>query len=289
MYDFEAARADGVTQLGHPPLLLGLAEPLRVPVEVAGWAGLTLWERLRPPQRAARARTVLVIPGFMATDHLTAPLRGSLARAGHRVHPVGLGPMVGLTDAILDGLLARIDELADRSGGSITVIGWSFGGLLARWVAHERPELVEYVITVGSPWRPEGELTRSTAMFRRSARRHGLADRAAEVVGTLRETVPAPVTALYSTTDGMVPWRACRAEEGPGRENVAVPSSHFGLVSNPLVIAVLRERLAQDPPQREPFGYSAVLPPRHRSTAPLAGSRPPFRRPTSVTAEGEPR
>ena len=39
----------------------------------------------------------------------------------------------------------------------------------------------------------------------------------------------------------------------------AVPSSHVGLVSNPLVLAAVTDRLAQDPAAPEPFSWRRIL------------------------------
>ena len=106
------------------------------------------------------------------------------------------------------------------------VVGWSFGGLLARWLAHQRPTQVRSVVTLGSPWRPEGERTRTTPLFERSRRTHGLSERAEKVIDELRGPLPVPTTAIWSKTDGIVGWRGCRVEEtdgGPTARNVAVP------------------------------------------------------------------
>ena len=118
-----------------------------------------------------------------------------------------------------------------------------------RWLAHQRPEHVRQVVTLGSPWRPEGERTRTTRMFERSRRTHGLSDRAEAVIDELREPLLVFSTAIYSKTDGIVPWRGCALDEdGPARRRTSrCPSSHVGLVSNPLVLAVVTDRLAQDP------------------------------------------
>jgi len=164
----------------------------------------------------------------------------------------------GLTDAIVEGLPARLTELHTRYDEPVSVVGWSFGGLLARWLAHEDPALVRRVICLGSPWRPEGEVTRTTAMFERAADRHGLSQRARDIVETLRQPLPVPCTAIYSKTDGVVNWRGC-AVEGEHTENIAVPSSHVGLVSNPLALAVVTDRLAQDPLHPEPFDWVRCL------------------------------
>ena len=76
----------------------------------------------------------------------------------------------------------------------MSVVGWSFGGLLARWLAHQRPDAVRQVVCLGSPWRPEGEHTRTTPMFERSARKHGLSTAPATIVDTLRGRCRCPVT-----------------------------------------------------------------------------------------------
>ena len=97
--------------------------------------------------------------------------------------------------AALPSALARVKQspgaaapearCTDSSFGACCVVGWSFGGLLARWLAHERPDAVRRVICLGSPWRPEGEVTRTTAMFERAADKHGLSPRAREIVATV--------------------------------------------------------------------------------------------------------
>ena len=250
MYDFERRREGGEAQLPRPALALTLAEPARFPLE---WAAASTWGRLLPTPEPVRARNVVVIPGFMATDHVTGHLRSALQRDGHRVGAVGVGRMVGLTDPILDGLTEVTSRAAED--GPVTLIGYSFGGLLARWLAGTTPELVEHVVLLGSPWQARGEVTRVTSMFERSARRHGMSPRAAEIVATARRPLAMPVSAVYSPTDGLVPAGACGVE-GPRTENVEVPSSHVGLPTNPLAVAVVRHRLAHEPLE-EPFSWRA--------------------------------
>lgn len=256
MYDFKGADGNAGTPLPRPSLALTMAEGGRWAVEYPSSLVLDL---LTPRRDVGLGRPVLVIPGFYADDALTGRLRGHLRRQGYHVHGWRAGRNVGLTDAIVEGLPKRLDEVYERHGQQVTVVGWSFGGLLARWLAHERPGQVRRVICLGSPWRAEGEVTRSTAMFERAAAKHGLSARAQEIVQTLRQPLPVPCTAIYSKTDGIVNWRSCALDEGPGCENVAVPSSHVGLVSNPLSLAVLDDRLAQDADRSEPFQWRRGL------------------------------
>ena len=258
MYDFrtsEEARA-GAGALDKPSALLTLAEPGRALTELpASW----VLDRLLPTRPVGGARPVLVIPGFYGTDALTGRLRGHLRRSGYHVHGWGLGRNVGLTDDLIDGLEARFGDVLARHRQPVTVVGWSFGGLLARWLAHEHPDDVRQVVCLGTPWRPEGERTRSTALFERAAATHGLSDRARPMVARLRGDVPVLTTAVYSRSDGIVNWRSCRLDEGPLTQNVSVPSSHVGLVANPLALAVVADRVGQDPRWPEPFEWSRCL------------------------------
>ena len=200
-----------------------------------------------------------MLPGFSADDLLTARLRRHLAKHGFVPYGWGLGRNHGLTDRLVDGLTARFDEVAAQHDEPVAVVGWSFGGLLARWLAHQRTGQVRQVVCLGSPWRAEGEITRTTPLFARAARRHGLSDRARDIVTTLRHPLPVPLTVMWSRTDGIVNWRGC-AVDGPHTDNVSVPSSHTGLPANPLALAALTDRLAQDDPwDPEPFSWRVAL------------------------------
>ena len=108
-------------------------------------------------------------------------------------------------------------------------------------------------------------------MFERAAAKHGLSERARDIVDELRRPLDVPLTAIWSRTDGIAHWRGCRvgdAVDAPAPvEDVDVPSSHVGLVSNPLALAVLDDRLAQDPAAWRPFSWRAALARRTRVAA----------------------
>ena len=266
LYDLSSRRADAstgipstdtpVARLPKPSLFLTACEIGRASVE---YSSSLLVDTLVPAADDGQGRPVLVLPGFYSPDSATRRCRSHLR--GHGYHPHGwrMGRNFGLTDEIIDGVLARFDEVQARHDERISVVGWSFGGLLARWLGHQRSERVRQVICLGSPYRVEGEHTRTTPLFERAVRTHGFSTRAFEVVDTLREPLPVPVTAIYSKTDGMVNWRGCTIGETEDGENIAVPSSHVGLVSNPLSLAVLTDRLAQDPRHPQPFDWGSCL------------------------------
>jgi pimeloyl-ACP methyl ester carboxylesterase len=208
-------------------------------------------------------RPVLVLPGFGASDFMTGRLRAHLRQRGFRVHGWRLGRNIGLTDRLVDGLIERFVEVADQYDEPVSIVGWSFGGLLARRIAHEHPGRVRQIICLSSPWRAEGERTRATAMFERSRVRHGLSDRARDIVHQLREPVPVPTTAIWSRSDGVTSWSGCAVDETTTptiAENIEVPSSHVGMVSSPVVLAVVVNRLLQDPDDWQRFEWRQIRP-----------------------------
>src|SRR5205085_1993340 len=131
--------------LAPPSWLLTAGEAVRFPTEyAASW----LLDRLPGSSRdLGQGRPVLVLPGFGAGDRATARLRDHLDQRGWTTYAWGVGPNHGLTDEVLDGVLARFDTVHEVERAPLDVVGWSFGGLLARWVAHQRPTQVRHLVT----------------------------------------------------------------------------------------------------------------------------------------------
>ncbi|GAA3830553.1 esterase/lipase family protein [Nocardioides panacisoli] len=262
MYDFEAEREGqaGPSPVGAPARALLYLE---LPRWIGEYAASRTLDLVTPARDVGGGRPVLVLPGFSANDAMTGRLRGHLRRHGFRVHGWKLGRNHGLTDRLVDGVEDRFTAVAAQYDEPVSIVGWSFGGLLARWLAHEHADGVRQIVCLGSPWRAEGERTRATAMFERSRERHGISERAREIVETARGPVPVPTTAIWSRTDGIVPWKGCRVDDATDpapAENVEVLSSHVGMVANPLVLATVVDRLAQDPAHWRPFSWKGLIP-----------------------------
>ncbi|HSQ12460.1 MAG TPA: alpha/beta hydrolase [Candidatus Deferrimicrobium sp.] len=94
---------------------------------------------------------VLVLPGYGAGDGSTMILKGYLRLLSYRARGWGLGRNHGPVGESLPRLLRRLGNLSRRSKQKVAIIGWSFGGYLARELARERPDLVRLVITLGTP------------------------------------------------------------------------------------------------------------------------------------------
>lgn len=196
---------------------------------------------------------VLALPGFLAADSSTGTMRRFLAGLGYAVHGWGLGRNRGPTDSVLDGLPRGLRELAERTGGPVSVIGWSLGGIYAREMARDHPELVRQVITLGSPFAlVDARQSRADGAFRRRNRLHADPSRL-PTREQLSRPIPVPSTAIYSRSDGIVDWRACIAPEQPRHENVLVRCGHLGFGVDPATLWTIADRLAQPPGQWRPF------------------------------------
>jgi pimeloyl-ACP methyl ester carboxylesterase len=220
------------------------------------------------PLQAALPRgsgPVLVLPGLLASDASTRPLRRALRRLGHRVHGWRLGVNVGPTRRCVAGLRDRLADLADRHGAPVTLIGWSLGGVFARDLARRTPGSVRQVVTLGSPIRLEcASQTRAGSAYDRYAHLH--VERWDLPLERGCEPLPVPSTSIYSRCDGIVSWRACLDGPSERAENVAVLASHFGMGHHPAVLWAVADRLAQPEGRWRPFRPPLLL--RHAFPAP---------------------
>lgn len=196
---------------------------------------------------------VLILPGFLADDPSTAPLRYILRGQGYWVHGWELGRNLGPTAKVVDGLIDRLHQLHDRHDAPVSLIGWSLGGIYARRLARRFPDLVRQVITLGSPFRiTPDDRSAVSGLYERLAPGH---------VATVHDVLPGvegghltvPATSIYTRTDGVVRWWQCLEEVGPERENIEVYGSHSGLGFNPAAIFAISDRLAQQPGVWSPF------------------------------------
>lgn len=207
---------------------------------------------------------VLILPGFLAGDSSTAPLRSILQSQGYWVHGWRLGRNLGPTLDVVDGLVDRLHELHERHDRKVSLIGWSLGGIYARRLARKWPDMVRQVITLGSPFRiTPDDRSAASALFDRLQPTHasGLDEL---LPGLDAGPITVPATAIYTRTDGVVRWWQCIEKIGAEKENIEVLGSHSGLGFNPAAIYAISDRLAQPAddwrPFRPPFGTRRVFP-----------------------------
>jgi alpha/beta hydrolase family protein len=227
-----------------PGLLWYLTEPTRAAVDFGQFAATRQLLRAAP---SGDGHPVLVLPGLGASDGSTATLRRFLAKLGYDVHGWGLGRNIGPTVPAVRGIRTLLRDLGKAD--KVSVIGWSLGGIFAREMAREHPELVRQVITMGSPYAmTDMKHTRANPVYQLLSRFY-VAGAEHPPPEHTRPAFPVPATSIYSRTDGIVPWQSCMSDSGPRSENVAVSCSHLGFGYNPSVMWVVADRLSQ------PYGY----------------------------------
>jgi dienelactone hydrolase len=227
--------------------------PLLLVLEGRAWLELAaLVPALPALARAPRGdgHPVLVLPGFLADDGSTRALRWFLRDRGYHAHAWRLGRNTGPSDAVVEGLVARLKALHQRHGRRVSVIGWSLGGIYARELARAHPDHVRQVITLASPIRDlEASNVARLARLGLGPRPHEPRARPHQ----LHAPIPVPLTAFYSETDGIVAWQSCLVDSGPHTENLAVRTSHCGMGHHPTVLLAIADRLAQREHAWQPF------------------------------------
>lgn len=226
--------------IAPPSAWLLLAES-RAWAEYAAFWLITPWLRRLP---RGDGHPVLVVPGFGATDFSTRPLRRLLRRLGYAAHGWELGRNLGMRPPVKHALGRSLEALHARHGQTVSLIGWSLGGVYVREMARHAPQHVRQVITLGSPINGHPRANNVDALFKR-VNRGKTVNLDWTAFQKRRTPPPVPCTAIYSKSDGIVAWPCSREEPSPYTESIQVPSSHFGLAVNPLVVAVIADRLAQ--------------------------------------------
>jgi pimeloyl-ACP methyl ester carboxylesterase len=193
-------------------------------------------------QPRGRGEPVLILPGYGAGDGSTLLLKCYLRMLGYRARGWGLGRNTGNARDLLPQVLKRAAGLARRNGRTVHLIGWSFGGYLARELARERADLVGQVITLGTPVVGGPKYTVVAESFRRLG--IDVDAIAADVEKRRAVALCAPVTAIYSRRDAVVAWRACIDRGAANVEHVEVRTSHVGLGFSPEVYKIIAQRLA---------------------------------------------
>jgi len=237
-------------------LATGLARPLTQEVATLvrpdAFRDSPMWT---DPPFDAGGLPVLLVGGLASTPQSMLPLHDWLERLNFRpaIAPVRYGVDCGERTAVrVAGALA---DMADANGRRCALVAHSRGGHFARAVAVRHPELVECLVTLGSPvnrllavhpllvvelWAigllgalGVPGLLRPTCLYGSCCRR-------------LREDLIAasppevPFVSIYSRDDRVVDWRSCADPDARHRE---VSTTHAGLVSSTAALTAVAEEL----------------------------------------------
>ncbi|HMJ32794.1 MAG TPA: hypothetical protein VK501_02665 [Baekduia sp.] len=226
-----------------------------LPVRVAREWASTRDARSRPAPPQGHGRPVLLVPGFLAGDASLGRLGAWLRGGGWRTYRSGIATNVDCMEPLVARLETRVEGIAERAGRPVTIVGQSRGGTLGRALAVRRPDLVDMLVTLGSPVRdqlgihPRTRLAVTAVGLLGTAGVPGLFSRrctngpcCAQARADVLGPFPAAVgyVAVYSPLDEVVRIDACL---DPAAEQIPVPTSHVGMGLDARVWRVLAARL----------------------------------------------
>jgi triacylglycerol lipase len=186
-------------------------------------------------------RPVLLIPGFLASDGSLSRMASWLRSGGFRTYRSGIAVNMACMEPLVEHLEARLVSVVERTGRPAVVLGQSRGGTLGRVLAVRRPELVEELVTLGSPignqlgvrraaWVSIGAVgllgtLRVPGCFSIACR---AGDCCARARAELRGPFPSSCRWLsfYSRSDEIVKWESCL---DPAAEQIEVGTTHIGM------------------------------------------------------------
>lgn len=213
---------------------------------------------------------VVLVPGFMAGDSSLLLMSRHLRKLGYRTYRSTMHANVGCTQEASYALERRIEAIAIKRERKVTIVGHSLGGLLARGIAARRPDLVEGIVTMGSPLMAPGAI-HSVLLFDLAVvialRKAGLGgmmgddctsgDCARLSWEQSREDLHPSVafTSIFSRRDGVVDWRGCL---DPGAKTVEVRTSHLGMAIDPVVFDVVTSTLQANRDRRQAASAAMV-------------------------------
>ncbi len=251
----EMAAGEVEESQGQRPSFLHSLFELRVPMEMALFWVHGIYHQWPHVAKHGNRKSIILIPGFMASDTSLAPLAGLCRWLGHKTFFTGIKSNSDCpreTARLLEHHLKRIHE----DEGRVVIIGQSLGGVYARELAARCPELVESIITLGSPVRMSDDsanpllVKMAVQVARLRKLEDGCLTRSCPCGMKMSERIPeeVPTTVVYSKTDGVVHWSSCIDQSGaPNVENIEVMSSHCGMGLNTDVLKIVADRLARVP------------------------------------------
>ena len=195
---------------------------------------------------------VLALPGFLASDLSMAPLRRYLKALGYDTHAWNMGRNFGGVGSKRGALRDLVKRIHESTGRKISIVGWSLGGVYARDLAVQLPDMVRSIITLGSPFADDIRATNATRLYEL------LSGEGIDDIPQIREAIagdmPVPTTSIYSRTDGIVNWHTSLVRQSATAENIEVHlASHVGLGVNPAALWAIADRLALPEGEFRPF------------------------------------
>lgn len=211
---------------------------------------------LIPKKKQGNNKPVLLMPPYLGNDSSTKFVRKYLKSVGFKTYKWELGVNM-INSKYLPKLVERLDEIYEKHGEKVSLVGWSGGGIFAKIIANRYPDKVEQLITIGSPiWGVKNMQTPLVNVLE-FLRGKTLRERNTKFLKELEEIPQVPITCIYTKTDGLVPWKHCLEAETLRKDikNVEVYGSHIGMGANASVLVTVANALIENTNGKKPTGF----------------------------------
>jgi hypothetical protein len=227
-------------QIPKPPLFNMVLES-RSLIE---WASIYAIYPFIPKRIQGEGKPVLLIPPYLGDDYSTSFVRRYLKSVGFKTYKWEMGFNM-VKSHYIPRLEEKLDDIYQKHGEKVSIVGWSGGGIFAKIMANRHPNQVEQILTIASPiW---GVMDMKTPVYGilEFFRGSSLKERNKRFLAELEPIPEVPVTCLYTKTDGLVPWKHCIEAESyrSNIKNIEVFGSHSGLGANASVLMVTAKAL----------------------------------------------
>jgi triacylglycerol lipase len=183
----------------------------------------------------------MLVPGFLAGDTSLTRMAVWLRTGGFTLARSGIAWNTACMEKTVERLELRLEEAVAAAGMPALLVGQSRGGSIGRALAVVRPDLVQTLVTLGSPLLDQlavkarvwpSIVTVGTLGTLGVPNMFGLSCVRGDCCRRTREAVAAPFPeevrflSLYSRNDEVVRWEACL---DPYAEQIEVEASHVGM------------------------------------------------------------
>lgn len=193
--------------------------------------------------RTEHPRVVMLLPGFGTHPIRMRYMARQLEAAGHTVKRWGLGFNLGPTEENFAALEQRIQQLCERYGQRVVLVGWSLGGVFARELAKRHPEHIAKVITMGSPFSGTPYDNNAWRIYQLVT---GHSVEQPPIEARTCDKPPVETVALWSPRDGIVAPRSACGMPGERDRAIALRCTHLGFANSPEAILTVARELERD-------------------------------------------
>lgn len=138
----------------------------KFPLDLGKLPGMGMFSEWRSTQREnswpeppdGDGRSVILIPGFLAGDPSLTRMAKWLRTGDYSLVRSGIRWNVDCTERTLSSVERRLEEAVEKDGRRALVVGQSRGGAIGKVLAIRRPDLVETLVTLGSPLRSQTDV-----------------------------------------------------------------------------------------------------------------------------------